>query len=114
MCISVIARFSFDRADKGDSLRASYLHYLKQLNGGAIVGEVNRRFSTNENTLTVGCSYVVDSNTTLKAKLNNHGDLWALLLHQVTPKSFLIVSGAFDTKALEKEPKFGLSLNLKP
>ncbi|GMN34929.1 hypothetical protein TIFTF001_004985 [Ficus carica] len=101
-------------ANKGDSLRASYLHYLKQLNGGAVVGEVNRRFSTNENTLTVGFSYIVDSNTTVKAKLNNHGNLGALLLHQVTPKAFLTVSSAFDTKALEKEPKFGLSLNLKP
>lgn len=90
------------------------MHYLKQLNGGAVVGEVNRRFSTNENTLTVGFSYIVDSNTTVKAKLNNHGNLGALLLHQVTPKAFLTVSSAFDTKALEKEPKFGLSLNLKP
>ncbi|PON72948.1 Porin type [Parasponia andersonii] len=101
-------------ADKGDLLRVSYLRDLNWLNGGTAVGEVTRRFSTNENTLTVGCSYVVDSNTTVKTKLNNNGNLGALLQHRVTPKAFLTVSGAFETLALEKEPKFGLALNLKP
>ncbi|KAF5740616.1 Mitochondrial outer membrane porin 2 -like protein [Tripterygium wilfordii] len=101
-------------ADKGDSVRFSYLHHLTQLNGGAVVGEINRRFSTNDNTLTVGCSYSVDPHTVVKAKLNNHGNLGALLQHEIKPKSFLTISGAFDTKALEKTPKFGLALSLKP
>ncbi|KAF4368660.1 hypothetical protein F8388_003361 [Cannabis sativa] len=101
-------------ADKGDSLRVLYLRHLNWLNGGAAVGEVTRKFSTNENTLTVGCSCVVDSNTTVKTKLDNNGNLGAVLLHRVTPKAFLTVSGSFDTKALEKEPKFGLAFNLKP
>ncbi|XP_030947846.1 mitochondrial outer membrane protein porin 2-like [Quercus lobata] len=101
-------------ADKGDSLRVSYLHHLKKLNGGAVVGEVSRRFSSNENTLTVGCSYVVDHHTVVKTKLNNHGNLGALLRHELTHKSSLTISGAFDTKALEKNPKFGLALSLKP
>lgn len=101
-------------ADKGDSLRVSYLHQLSQLNGGAVVGEVSKRFSTNENTLTVGCSYVVDPHTVVKAKLNNHGNLGALLQHELIPKSFLTISGAFDTKTLEKNPKFGLALSVKP
>lgn len=101
-------------ADKGDSVRVAYLHRFEQLNGGAVVGEISRKFSTNENTLTVGCSYVVDSQTVVKAKLNNHGNLGALLQHQLTPKSFLTVSGAFDTNALANYPKFGLALFLKP
>ncbi|GMY17364.1 mitochondrial outer membrane protein porin 2-like [Fagus crenata] len=100
--------------DKGDSLRVSYLHHLSKLNGGAVVGEVSRRFSSNENTLTVGCSCVVDPHTVVKAKLNNHGNLAALLQHEFTHKSFLTISGAFDTKTLEKNPKFGLALSLKP
>lgn len=102
------------RADKGDSLRVSYLHHLNQLNGGAVVGEITRKFSTNENTLTVGCSYLVDPHTLVKAKLNNHGNLGALVQHELRSKSFLTISGAFDTKALEKTPKFGLALSLKP
>ena len=108
------ALISFCRADKGDSLRVSYLHHLKKLNGGAVVGEVSRRFSSNENTLTVGCSYVVDRHTVVKTKLNNHGNLGALLRHEFTRKSSLTISGAFDTKALERNPKFGLALSLKP
>ncbi|ESW32902.1 hypothetical protein PHAVU_001G027200 [Phaseolus vulgaris] len=100
--------------DKGDSMKVSYLNQLERLNGGAVVGEISRRFSTNENTLTVGCSYVVDSQTVLKAKLNNHGNLGALLQHELTRKSFLTISGAFETKDLDKNPKFGFSLLLKP
>ncbi|XP_068313733.1 mitochondrial outer membrane protein porin 2-like [Pyrus communis] len=101
-------------ADKGDSLRASYVHQLSRLKGGAVVGEVNRKFSTNENMLTVGGSYVVDSETVVKARLNNHGNLGALLQHQLTPKSSLTLSAAFDTKALERNPNLGLALSLKP
>lgn len=95
-------------------MKVSYLHQLERLNGGAVVGEISRRFSTNENTLTVGCSLVVDSQTVLKAKLNNHGNLGALLQHELTSKSFLTISGAFETKDLDKNPKFGFSLLLKP
>ncbi|XP_062020467.1 mitochondrial outer membrane protein porin 2-like [Rosa rugosa] len=101
-------------ADKGDSIKASYLHHLSKLNGGAVVGEVSRRFSTNENTLTVGGSFVVDPQTTVKARLNNHGNLAALLQHELSPKSTFTFSGALDTKTLQKEPKFGLALSLKP
>ncbi|KAJ7958252.1 Outer mitochondrial membrane protein porin [Quillaja saponaria] len=101
-------------ADKGDSVRVSYLRHLSHLQGGAVVGEIYRKFSTNENTLTVGCSYLVDPHTVMKVKLNNHGNLGALLQHELVPKSLLTISGAFDTQALEKNPKFGLSLSLKP
>ncbi|XP_004498999.1 mitochondrial outer membrane protein porin 2-like [Cicer arietinum] len=101
-------------ADKGDSMKVSYLRDLERLNGGAFVGEISRRLSTNENTLTVGCSYVVDPQTIVKAKLNNHGNLGALLQHELTHRSFLTISGAFETKELENSPKFGFSLLLKP
>ena len=110
---SVIRLFSC-RADKGDSLNALYLQYLDHLNGGAVVGEMSRRFSTNESTLTVGCSYVVDPLTVVKVKLNNHGNLAALLQHEFAPKTLLTMSGAFHTKALERTPKFGFALSFKP
>jgi len=32
----------------------------------------------------------------------------------VKPKSILTISGEFDTKALDRTPKFGLALALKP
>ncbi|KAK9912252.1 hypothetical protein M0R45_036123 [Rubus argutus] len=31
-------------ADKGESIKASYLHHLSKLNGGAVVGEIARNF----------------------------------------------------------------------
>lgn len=102
------------RGDKGDTINASYVHHLDQLKKTAAVGEITRRFSTNENTFTVGGSYAVDHLTVVKAKLNNHGKLGALLQHEVIPKSVLTVSGEVDTKALEKNPRFGLAIALKP
>ncbi|KAL0325402.1 UNVERIFIED_CONTAM: Mitochondrial outer membrane protein porin 2 [Sesamum radiatum] len=100
--------------DKGDAVRVSFLHHLDQLKRGLAVGEITRKFSTNENTLTVGCSYVIDPHTTVKAKLNNHGNLGALVQHELKPNSILTVSGSFDTLAMEKTPRFGLALSLKP
>ncbi|PIN03131.1 Porin/voltage-dependent anion-selective channel protein [Handroanthus impetiginosus] len=100
--------------DKGDAVRVSYLHHLDQPKRGTAVGEIARKFSTNENTLTVGCSYAIDPHTTMKAKLNNHGHLGVLVQHELKPKSILTVSGSFDTLAMEKTPRFGLALSLKP
>lgn len=102
------------RFDKGDAVRVSYLRYLDQQNKGAAVGEIARKFSTNENTLTVGCSYAIDPHTNVKAKLNNHGHLAALVQHELNQKSLLTISSSFDTLAMEKTPRFGLALSLKP
>ncbi|KAK9934236.1 hypothetical protein M0R45_021388 [Rubus argutus] len=38
-------------ADKGESIKASYLHHLSKLNGGAVVGEVARNISFHPKTL---------------------------------------------------------------
>ncbi|XP_023757943.1 mitochondrial outer membrane protein porin 2 [Lactuca sativa] len=100
--------------DKGDTIKASYIHHLDELKKTACVGEITRRFSLNENTFTVGGSYAVDSLTMVKAKLNDHGKLGALLQHEIIPKSLVTLSSEMDTKALDKTPKFGLALALKP
>ncbi|OAY85833.1 Mitochondrial outer membrane protein porin 5 [Ananas comosus] len=99
--------------DKGDSLRASYVYLFDDEQKTSVVAEVTRRFSTNDNTFTVGGSYAVDPLTTVKARLNNSGKLAALI--DTRAKSILAtISGEFDTKALDKPPKFGLALALKP
>ncbi|XP_057957657.1 mitochondrial outer membrane protein porin 2 [Malania oleifera] len=107
-CASIIL------GDKGDTIRASYVHHLDLLKKSSAVGEITRRFSTNENTFTVGGSYAIDTLTVVKAKLNNHGKLGALLQHELIPKSVMTISGEFDTKALDKTPRFGVALALKP
>ncbi|KAJ8641338.1 hypothetical protein MRB53_018032 [Persea americana] len=100
-------------ADKGDMLTASYVHHVDHLKSAG-VAEISRRFSTNENTFTVGASYAIDPMTVMKMRLNNYGKLGALLQHELKPKSTLTISGEFDTKALDKNPRFGLALALKP
>ncbi|XP_014519367.1 mitochondrial outer membrane protein porin 2 [Vigna radiata var. radiata] len=100
--------------DKGDSIKASYVHHLDLLKKSAAVAEVTRKFSTNENILTVGGSFAVDPLTQVKARLNNQGHLGALLQHEIIPKSVLTISGEIDTKALDKKPRFGLGVALKP
>lgn len=80
----------------------------------SVGAEIVRQFSTNKNTMTVGGQYEVDPLTTVKVRFNNSGKFGALLQHELRPKSVLNLSSEFDTKALEKAPKFGLALALKP
>ncbi|KAL4181552.1 hypothetical protein AMTRI_Chr12g237910 [Amborella trichopoda] len=108
LCASVIL------ADKGDTFKVSYMHTFDKFNASSIVAELSRKFSTNENTITVGGAYKVDPLTTVKARLNNHGKLGALLQHELKPKSVLTLSGEFDTKSMDKTPRLGLALALKP
>lgn len=105
---------TFLRGDKGDAIKASYVHYLNQLNKSAVVGEITRKFSMNENTVTVGGSYAMSPLTTIKGKLNNNGRLGTLLQHELIPKSMLTISGEVDTRALDRTPKLGLSIALVP
>ncbi|KAK2372530.1 voltage dependent anion channel [Trifolium repens] len=100
--------------DKCDSIKVTYLHHLDQLKKSAAVIDVTRKFSTNQNTITVGGSFAVDPLTQVKARFNNYGKLGGLLQHEIFPKSVLTISGEVDTKALDKNPKFGLAIALKP
>lgn len=102
------------RADKGNTIKVSGVYHLDEKQKTSAVAELTRRLSTNENTLTVGGLYTVDPQTAVKARLNNNGTLAALLQHELKPKSLLTISGEFDTKALDRAPKFGLALALKP
>ncbi|KAL2335554.1 hypothetical protein Fmac_016767 [Flemingia macrophylla] len=100
--------------DKGDALNASYYHVVNHLTNTAVGAEVTHRFSTNENTLTLGTQHALDPLTTVKARVNNSGKASALIQHEWRPKSFFTISGEVDTKAIEKSAKVGLGLALKP
>ncbi|KAI3868225.1 hypothetical protein MKX03_019289 [Papaver bracteatum] len=77
------------------------------------VAEVCRKFSTNENTIIVRGLYAVDPLTSAKYRLSNWGKFAALMQHKLKLKSSTL-SGEFDTKALDKAPRFRLSLALRP
>ncbi|VVB14544.1 unnamed protein product [Arabis nemorensis] len=100
--------------DKGEKLTASYYHVVDPLTNTVVGAEVNHNFSTNENTVTFGTQHALDPLTTVKARVNNAGVANALIQHQWRPKSFVTVSGEVDSKAIEKTPKVGIALALKP
>jgi voltage-dependent anion channel protein 2 len=101
-------------ADKGDTLKASYLHTVSPTSRTTVAAEIAHKISKNENTFTVGGLYELDILTTVKARLNNHGKVAALLQHEWRPKSLVTISGEVDTKALDKSAKLGLAIALKP
>uniref|UniRef100_A0ACD5U0X8 Uncharacterized protein n=1 Tax=Avena sativa TaxID=4498 RepID=A0ACD5U0X8_AVESA len=103
---------SLNLNNKGDTLAASYYHQVHETT--AVGGEIAHTFSSNENTITVGTQHELDPLTTVKARLNNSGIASALLQHAWRPKSLITFSTEIDTKAIEKSPKFGLALAIKP
>jgi voltage-dependent anion channel protein 2 len=105
---------SLTLADKGDTLKASYLHTVSPVSRTTVAAEIVHKISKNENTFTVGGLYELDVLTTVKARLNSHGKVAALLQHEWRPKSLVTISGEVDTKALEKAAKMGLAISLKP
>ncbi|KAL3514376.1 hypothetical protein ACH5RR_027093 [Cinchona calisaya] len=100
-------------ADRGDTVKATYFHQVQE-NRAVAVG-IARKLSTKENTFTVGGGYVINRRTGVKAKLNHHGTLDTLLLHEVLPMTLLTLSGSVDTLAKEeKSPRIGLALSINP
>ena len=104
--------YSWYRNDKGDSVKAVYYHIVNPAH--AVGAEVSHSFSTNENTITFGSQHALDPLTTVKARVNNFGKASALIQHEWRLKSLLTISGEMDTKAMDKSPKIGLALALKP
>ena len=93
-------------------LKALYMHQFDQPMKVAVAAEISRRFSTKENTLTVGGSCEVDQRTALKVKLDDHGKLHTLLFHRFRHKSYLSVSSEIDMKGLDKTPRIGVAVAL--
>uniref|UniRef100_A0A7N0UC25 Uncharacterized protein n=1 Tax=Kalanchoe fedtschenkoi TaxID=63787 RepID=A0A7N0UC25_KALFE len=89
--------------DKADLLNDSYYHTVSPLSNTTVGAEFTHRFSTNENTFTIGTQHALDLLTTRRPESTIREKL-----------SFFTVSGEVDTKAIEKSAKVGLALALKP
>ncbi|CAK9226889.1 unnamed protein product [Sphagnum troendelagicum] len=96
--------------DKGDVLKASYSHTMNPMTKTTIAAEIGHTFSRNENTMIVGGLYEFDMSTIIKARLNNFGQIGALVQYEWRPKSTITFTGEVDTKALENSAKIGLAL----
>lgn len=101
-------------ADRGDTVKFSYIHLLSPLTSSTVAAEIAHSFSKKENSFTVGGLYMLDPLTSVKAKVNHHGKVAGLIQHEWQPKSFVTISGEVDTRMLERSSKVGLSLSLNP
>lgn len=100
--------------DKGQTLKASYIHHVNPLNGIAVAAEMTHRFSTYENSFMIGSSHAVDPYTLVKTRFTHNGKVAVLCQREWRPKSFLTLSAEYDSKALNSSSKLGLALALKP
>lgn len=102
------------RADKGKTLKASYIHNIDPIKRSAVAAEMTHKFATYENRFTIGGSQALDHFTTLKARLNDGGKVAVLCQRVWRPKSVVTFSAEFDPKAPDGASRFGLALSLQP
>lgn len=99
------------RTDKGQALKASYIHAVNPLT--SVAAEMTHRFSNFENSFTIGSAHVVDPFTVVKTRLTDGGKVAMLCQREWRPKSLVTFSAEYDTKA-HTTPKLGLAVALKP
>lgn len=102
------------RADKGQTLRASYIHVVNPTNGATVAAELVHRFNTYGNSFCIGSSHSVDPLTLLKTRFSNNGKVSVLCQHEWRPKSLITLSAEYDSKVYRTPTKLGLALALKP
>lgn len=102
------------RMDKGKALKASYIHSVNPLNGTVVAAEMTHRFSSYQNSFTIGSSHAIDPSTRVKTRFSDNGKVAMLCQREWRPKSIITVSAEYDSKSPNASPKFGLALALKP
>ncbi|KAK9097879.1 hypothetical protein Syun_024924 [Stephania yunnanensis] len=101
--------------EKGESLKASYIHEVNPIYGATVGAELTHRLSSNENSsFTIGTSYAPDPFTSIKTRLSNEGSAAMVVQREWRPKSLITMSAECNTWAINKAPRFGLALALKP
>ncbi|KAJ6407053.1 hypothetical protein OIU84_010548 [Salix udensis] len=99
--------------DKGQTLKASYVHSVNPFH--SVAAEMAHRFSSLENSFTIGSSHAVDPFTVVKTRFSDNGKAAMLCQHEWRPKSLITFSAEYDSKATHAaNPKYGISLALKP
>ena len=103
---------SLFRTDKGQALKASYIHSVNPFT--CVAAEMTHRFSTYENNFSIGSSHAVDPFTVVKTRFSDNGKVAMLCQREWRPKSLVTFSAEYDSKAINASPKMGLALALKP
>nr|ACJ85119.1 unknown [Medicago truncatula] len=103
------------RADKGQSLKASYIHYVDRPDGLTVAAELAHKLSSSENRFTFGTSQSIDPKTVLKTRFSDDGKAAFQCQRAWRPNSLITLSAEYDSKKIIGSPaKFGLALSLKP
>lgn len=100
-------------ADKGETLKASYIHLVNPASENAVAAEMVHRFNTFENSFTIGSSHKIDTATMMKTRFSSNGKFGVLCQHEWRPKSLATVSAEYDCKAVGAPTKVGVALALK-
>lgn len=100
--------------DKGETLKASYVHTINPLSGNEVAAEMIHRFSTFENSFSIGSVHKIDPLTTVKTRFFDNGKISMLCQREWRPKSLVTVSAEYDSKYINSTPKLGLAVALKP
>lgn len=95
-------------------MSASLYRSVNPLTNTAVAAELRHRFLSNETTLTLGMQHSVFPITLVKARVNSHGEVGALIQQGLLPTLFLTVAGELDLQDVTRSAKVGLSLALKP
>ena len=102
------------RTDKGETLKASYVHTINPLSGNEVAAEMIHRFSTYENSFSIGSVHKIDPLTTVKTRFFDNGKISMLCQREWRAKSLVTVSAEYDSKSINSTPKLGLAVALKP
>ncbi|KAG8367714.1 hypothetical protein BUALT_Bualt16G0101700 [Buddleja alternifolia] len=100
--------------DKGQTVKASYVHLVNPLTGTEVAAEMTHRLSSFENSFSIGSVHKVDPLTSVKTRFSDNGKVAILSQREWRPKSIATFSAEYDTKASNVAPKFGLAIALKP
>ncbi|KAM7472797.1 hypothetical protein LguiA_010980 [Lonicera macranthoides] len=100
--------------DKGKALKASYVHTVNPSTGTEVAAEMTHRFSTFENSFSIGSAHVIDPYTMVKTRFSDNGKVAMLCQREWRPRSLATFSAEYETKSINASPKFGLALALKP
>ncbi|KAJ6923501.1 mitochondrial outer membrane protein porin 4 [Populus alba x Populus x berolinensis] len=114
-CLSIVVAQAkkYLRTDKGQTLKASYVHSVNPVH--SVAAEMTHRFSSLENSFTIGSSHAVDPFTVVKTRFSDNGKSAMLYQHEWRPKSLITFSAEYDSKATHAaNPKYGIALALKP
>ncbi|KAL6532816.1 hypothetical protein OROGR_013776 [Orobanche gracilis] len=100
--------------DKGQTVKASYVHLVNPLTGTEVAVEMTHRLSGFENSFSIGGVHKIDKLTSVRTRFSDNGKVAILSCREWRPQSFATFSAEYDTKAINAAPKFGLSIALKP